>query len=428
MKSRRLSILALLAAINAVNFFDRQILAAVTEPLRLEWNLTDTQIGWLGTAFTLLYAVAGIPLGRLADVWRRTRLMAIGLALWSGLTFASGLSCGFRSLFAARLGVGIGEASCAPAATSLIGDLFPAAERARALSVFMLGLPVGLSLSYIAGGAIAQHYGWRYAFFVAGIPGFVLAVLLLLVREPARETGRRVRSPFVLLLGIPTMWVVIVSGAFHNFNLYGVSSFLPAYLTRFHHVSVQGAGFYSALVVGVMGSAGMLLGGCLGDAAVRRRPNGRMLTAGAALLAAAPLSWLALSVPRGEAPAFVALLGCAYMLMYVYYATVYAAIHDIVEPALRGTAMAVYFLAMYLFGASLGPVGTGGLSDYLARRAAGGAETVPEEFRALGLHQAMHIVPAVALVIAAVLFIGAATIRKDMARQRDSICRPSGAS
>lgn len=418
MTMRRTPVLVLLLAINAVNFFDRQILAAVTEPLRLEWGLTDTQIGWLGTAFTLLYAVAGLPLGRLADVWRRTWLMAIGLGLWSGLTFVSGLCRGFWSLFAARLGVGIGEASCAPAATSLIGDLFPASERARALSVFMLGLPVGLSLSYIVGGAVAQHYGWRYAFFIAGIPGFVLALLVLRVREPARLSPRHSGSPFLIVLGIPTMWAIIVSGALHNFNLYGISSFLPAYLARYHHLSVQAAGFYSAVVVGVMGGAGMLLGGWLGDAAVKLRENGRMLAAATALLLAAPIAWLALMVPRGAATAFMVLLGCSYMLMYVYYAAIYAAIQDIVAPALRGTAMAVYFLAMYLLGASLGPVGTGGLSDYLARRAAGGALPVPEEFRALGLHQAMHMVPAVALVIATVLFVGAALIRKDLRRSR----------
>lgn len=160
--------LLLLLAVNLLNFFDRQILASVIEPLRRDWGLSDTQLGWLVTAFTLLYAVVGLPLGRLADTWRRNLLLAAGLALWSGLTCLSGFCRNFWQLFAARLGVGIGEASCAPAATSMIGDLYPPPQRARAMSVFMLGLPAGVALSYLIGGAIAQHYGWRAVFFLAG--------------------------------------------------------------------------------------------------------------------------------------------------------------------------------------------------------------------------------------------------------------------
>ncbi|MBM4320984.1 MAG: MFS transporter, partial [Deltaproteobacteria bacterium] len=298
-------ILILLLCINTVNFFDRQVLPAVTEPLRHEWGLTDTQIGWLGTAFTLLYAVVGLPLGRLADQRRRTRLLALGVALWSALTFASGLCRNFVSLFAARLGVGVGEAACAPTAASLIGDLFPPLERARAMSVFMLGLPAGLALSYVVSGAIAQHFGWRYAFFVAGMPGLFLAMLIWRAREPARGwaeavpvgAARRPGSPYIVVLGLPTMWIVIVSGALHNFNLYGISAFLPALLTRYHGESVQSAGVFSGLIIGAMGAVGMLAGGWLGDAAMRRRADGRMLVAAASLLLSAPVSWLALQQP-----------------------------------------------------------------------------------------------------------------------------------
>ena len=163
-RRQRLFTLWLLFGINALNFFDRQILGAVTEPVRKEWRLTDTELGWLGTAFTLLYAVVGVPLGRLADAWRRKQLLAMGLALWSAMTYASGLCRSFASMFAARLAVGVGEAACAPTSSSLIGDLFRPHERARALSVFMLGLPVGIALSYATSGTVAQHYGWRAAF------------------------------------------------------------------------------------------------------------------------------------------------------------------------------------------------------------------------------------------------------------------------
>src|SRR5262249_37629285 len=141
--------LCVLVGINTMNFFDRQILPAVQEKIRRDWGLSDSELGWLGTAFILLYAVVGLPLGRLADVGRRQWILAGGVGLWSLMTLGSGLAWSFASLFVLRLGVGVGEASCAPAATSLIGDLVPPGRRARALSLFMVGLPMGLALSFL---------------------------------------------------------------------------------------------------------------------------------------------------------------------------------------------------------------------------------------------------------------------------------------
>jgi len=402
----------------------------VTEPLRHEWGLTDTQLGWLVTAFTLLYAAVGLPLGRLADVWRRNLLLTVGLTLWSGLTCLSGFCRSFWQLFAARLGVGIGEASCAPAASSLIGDLYPPHERARAMSIFMLGLPVGVSLSYLAGGAIAQHYGWRAVFYLAGSPGLLLALATLFLHEPPRgrseagEVGaaRRQGSPIRLVLSIPTMRWIIASGLLHNFIMYAFTFFLPSFLVRYHRTTVQTAGLVSALVVGTVGALGMLVGGWLGDAAKKRFESGRMLLAGSAVLLAAPAGLFAMLLPAGALCAFMLLQGIALFLMYTYYATVYATIHDIVEPALRGRAMAIYFFAMYLLGASMGPVATGRLSDFFARRAAG-ALPLTEHFRAIGLHQAMYLIPALTLLLAAVLFLGAQTAPDDMGELRSFVKR-----
>lgn len=429
--TRSVPALSLLFAINTMNFFDRQILGAINEPIRRDWGLSDAQLGWLVTAFTLLYAVAGVPLGRLADTWRRKSILIIGLTLWSGLTFLSGLCQDFWSLFVVRLGVGIGEASCAPGSTSLIGDLFPARSRARALSVYMMGLPAGLALSYMVSGTVAQHYGWRFAFYVAGIPGLLLAALTLLLREPQRGAAelrdvgaaRRPGSPYLLVLGIPTMWWIIASGALHNFIMYAVSSFLPAFLIRYHNVSVQKAGFISGIIIGSVGGVGMLLGGWLGDSWIRRWPGGRMVLAGIAVLMSVPAGYSAIRQPCGALASFVLLQAAAWLLMYIYYAAVYSTIHDVVEPALRGTGMALYFFAMYVLGASLGPLGTGWLSDNMARKAAMDAHVlllptspIPEHFKAVGLHQAMYMVPVLGILLAAVLFAGARTVRKDMDR------------
>src|SRR5258708_203855 len=159
-----------LFGINTMNFYDRQLLGVLAEPIRKEWHLSDSALGLLGTAFTLIYAAVGVPLGRLADRWMRTRILALGVTLWSLLTAASGFTWSYASMFVARLGVGVGEASCAPAANSLIGDLFPAARRSLAISIVLLGLPVGILLSGLVSGNIAFAYGWRWAFFVAFLP------------------------------------------------------------------------------------------------------------------------------------------------------------------------------------------------------------------------------------------------------------------
>src|SRR5262249_35449429 len=158
---------------------------------RKELNLTDTDLGALTTAFTLLYAVAGVPLGRWADLGRRTHILAAGVALWSVLTSLSGAAWNFWSLFVLRLGVGVGEAGCAPAAIPLLGDLFPRERRARALAVFMIGLPLGLSLSSLVSGWLAQLWGWRAAFLVAGLPGVAVALLCLLIQEPSRGASEK---------------------------------------------------------------------------------------------------------------------------------------------------------------------------------------------------------------------------------------------
>jgi len=157
--------------VNVLNYYDRQTLAAILEPLRHEFSLSDTQLGGLFTLFTVVFALAGWPLGKLADTRSRRGLLAYGIAVWTGLTGLAGLATSYAMLLGTRLGVGIGEAVCTPAATSWIGDLVPASRRARAMAGFMMAVPVGIMLSSAIGGAAAQAYGWRAAFYVALLPG-----------------------------------------------------------------------------------------------------------------------------------------------------------------------------------------------------------------------------------------------------------------
>ena len=176
--------LLILFLVNVLNFYDRQVLSAVLEPLHRGFGLSDTQLAVLATAFTLLYAVAGLPLGRLADQWSRKRLLTIGVNVWAALTALDGLASSYGMLLATRLGVGLGEAACAPVATSWIGDLVPAGRRARAMAIFMMAVPVGGFLSFAVGGPVAQAWGWRMALVLAAVPAVALVPALAVLREP----------------------------------------------------------------------------------------------------------------------------------------------------------------------------------------------------------------------------------------------------
>jgi MFS family permease len=431
--------LSVLFAINLLNFYDRQIGGAVNEPVAKEWNLSFSQLGNLAMAFTLIYAIVGVPLGRLADRTSRTRILSIGVAVWSLLTAVSGMTWDYTSMFVTRLGVGVGEASCAPAANSLVGDLFPPRQRGRALSIFMLGLPIGIFLSNAVSGALTSKYGWRTAFYVACVPGLLCALAALMIREPARGSSehggeplavakprpQRPGSPYWIVLGTPTIVWIIVSGALHNFNMYATNSFLPGLIKLRHGMDDRNAGLIAGIVLGAVGVVGMLGGGWLADVMQRSRSNGRLLVASAAMFLAAPLIYLGLDQPHGSIQAFMIFTGTGVMFLYVYYASVYAAIQDVIEPGLRGTAMALYFFAMYLVGGAFGPTVTGKLGDLFARRAmvaagvAASTNPVPDQFREIGLHEAFYVVPALCAGLGIVLFLASRTVGADMRKLND---------
>lgn len=435
-EKKALYALAVLLAINTMNFYDRTALGAVAEPVREEWQLSDKSLGLLGTAFILLYAMVGVPLGRLADRYPRTRLLAVGVFVWSVLTGVSGFCRTYGQLFAARLGVGVGEAVCAPASSSLIGDLFGAQARGRALAIFMMGLPIGNALSFFISGIITQNYSWRAAFLVAAVPGMLCALAALFVHEPPRGATeapgvgnrRREGSPYRLVLSIPTIWWIIASGALHNFNMYAIATFLSPLLMRVHGLSVLEAGNRVTLIYGLSGIPGLIIGGILGDAMRRRHASGRLVVGAAALGLSAPLIYFGLGRPVGDVATLVLLMSLGCGVMYVYYSTVYATVQDIIEPALRATAMALYFFAMYILGAALGPYATGALSDHFivqAAQADGVAladlseaeyKKALDPYRGAGLHRAMYVIPILNLLLCLVLFAGATTVHRDVER------------
>lgn len=406
-----------LFAVNVLNFYDRHVPGALTEPIRKEFHLTDTQIGLLLSAFTWVYALVGLPLGRVADSASRKKLLTIAIVIWSALTASAAFAVSFAMLLFSRVGVGLGEAACAPAATSWLSDLFPPDKRSRVLALFMLGVPVGGALSFFFSGSLAQAYGWRTAMVLAAAPALLLIPALLLLPEPERGASELRSAPLPRasmwsILRIPTLWWIIASGALLNFNMYAIATFLPAFLSRIHGLSLASSGVASGIVYITGGLAGCVTAGYLGDAIIRRRRDGRLRIAAMTSLAAAPLASFGVLQPRGSLLLAVVSLTLTYALLTSYYGLVYSAIQDLVAPNQRGSAMAIYFMAMYMCGASFGPLLTGRLSDFLAHRAAllAGSATVSEAFRAVGLQQAMLIIPALSLILAAVLFVGSRTM------------------
>ncbi len=433
--------LFVLFAINMMNFFDRQIIASVAPLMIKEFNLSDSDYGDIITAFILIYAAVGVPLGRWADRGSRPFILGLGAALWSLFTAGSGLARGYWSLLAMRIGVGIGEASCAPAGNSLIGDMFPANRRARAIAIFMLGLPIGIFLSNMLGGMLAQAYGWQKTFYIAAIPGFVFALMAFWIKEPMRGAAEAVQvsgpvdegSPYRRVLSIPTMWWIILAGALHNFNAYPVNAYMPLYLFRYYGMNLEQAGFITAVVLGAVGVISLLAGGLVADWVRKRWDNGRMLVAALSMLGSTLLVFLALILPKDQMIFFTVLMGLGWLLFYIYYVTVYPAIQDVVEPHLRGTAMALYFFAMYVLGGAFGSKIFGMLSDHFTLRAAAEAgmiftdvKLVPEEFRAIGLHQTFYLAPIISLLLAAVLFAGARTVAGDMEKLRKRMLEAVG--
>jgi predicted MFS family arabinose efflux permease len=393
-RSRAETALTILFLVNVLNFYDRLVLGAVLEPMRREFALSDTQLGAMVTLFTLVYAIAGLPAGRLSDTRERRGLLAIGIAIWAGLTGMAALATSYAMVLATRLGVGIGEAVCTPAATSWIGDAVDAKRRSRAMAWFMMAVPVGGLLSFSIGGPVAQKYGWRAAMAIAAAPALLLIPAVLWLREPSR--GKQQTKAVIAWKPPAGFWWIAASGAAINFALYAFSTFLPAMLTRYHGLSVATAGVWMGVGSGVAGVAGALAAGTIGD----RVASKLQFTAGTMLLSAVPM-FLALRMPPGTPALAVILAMIGYGLMQMYYGLVYASIHDRVAPEARGRAISVYLMATYLGGASWGPVATGRLSDWLARSSGLGGEAA----RAAGLHGALYVVPALAVLLAGILWM-----------------------
>ena len=398
-------LLATLTLANVVNFYDRTIPAVIVEPLKGEFGLTDTMVGVLGGSFTVVYAIAGVLLGRLADRVPRRYVMAAGLVVWSLFTGASGLVQGFLFLFLFRLGVGIGEASYGPASNALICDVYEPKRRSRAISIVSLGIPVGLLLAFLTVGVLVEATGtWRAPFVIAAVPGLLLAIAVLFVKEPPRgatdtvelHTAGEQAQPYRAVLRIRTITWLMVAGIGLQIPTYGVATFIVPLLQRYFGLSIGPASIGTGAILGLAGIVGLLLGGRLADRASDRHPSGRLVVAAAGFAAAIPLTLAALLLGSGSAALFVILFAIGWTGTQFLSAAASPAIADVTPPTLRATAIAVYFASFNLVGATIGPILVGALSDALATPAGGlSAEAV-------GLHRALLVIVPIGLAIAVV--------------------------
>ncbi|MFZ5670274.1 MAG: spinster family MFS transporter [Pseudomonadota bacterium] len=377
----RYYVLAILIVVYTFNFLDRQILGILKDSIQVELGLTDTEVGLMGgIAFAALYSTLGIPIAWLADRFSRSWIMTVALTLWSGFTFACGLAGGFWSLFLLRMGVGVGEAGGVAPAYSLIADYFPPRQRARALAAFSFGIPIGMALGILLGGLIAARIDWRYAFFVVGLAGLLLApAFKLTVRDPERggldrpagETRERpavpTRAPsvpqvFALVSRKPSFWLLALGAASSSVCGYGVAFWLPTFFQRSLHLSLTETALYYSAITLVGGLAGVWLGGALGDRFGARR--GAYAAAPAiAFLVALPFFFAALNAPS---------LTLAFLLFLVptglnlaWLGPVITAVQHLAPAPMRSTASALFLLINNLVGIALGTYFFGWASDLL---------------------------------------------------------------
>lgn len=368
-------VLGILVVVYTFNFIDRQILSILLEPIRKELDIqSDAALGALtGFAFALFYASLGIPIARLADRSNRRNLIAVSLAVWSAMTAVSGLVQNYWQLLIARIGVGIGEAGCSPPAHSMISDYYPAHQRATALGIYALGIPVGILFGFLAGGWIEQFFGWRIAFFVVGIPGLLLAVLLrFTVKEPPRglaegrmEAGEQpgVMATFRFLMRRKSFRHLAVGGALTAFVGYGFTTFAPAFLSRTYGMTSGEIGTWLGLILGIPGGIGIVLGGWLADRFGARDTRWYLWIVSVALLLSVPFNLGIYLAPSATAAMLFMLLPV--MLGNFYQATTFSQTQGLVELRMRAVAAAVLLFIINIVGLGLGPQMVGIVSDLL---------------------------------------------------------------
>jgi predicted MFS family arabinose efflux permease len=365
-------VLVLLSLAYVLNFVDRQVLAIVAGDVKAELGLSDFQLGvLLGPAFVVCFTLSGFLLAHVADTRSRKWVLTAGLTAWSLLTAACGAATSFVQLAVLRFGVGVGEAAGAPPSQSLISDYFAPAQRARALSVFGLGIYFGTLLGFAGGGVIAEWFDWRTAFVVAGLSGIPLALVIALsVREPARTQPPETSVPFAdmmrVLVGQRTYRRLMAAAACQAFIGFAALSWSALFLQRVFGMNKAEAGVAFGLIAGIAGAAGSLLGGVLADRLGTRDARWYAWLSAGVSLAAAPL--FAAFAQAQSAALALACFGAFYFLNNIYVPSLWTLVQTLVPPHLRATSSATQLAVTNVFGYGVSAMAVGALNDALLPR------------------------------------------------------------
>lgn len=372
-----------MVGINLLNYMDRWVAASAGPYIEKELHITDSEFGLLGTAFTLVYALAAVPFGYWGDRGIRKTVIGVGVAIWSVATLLSGFARNYFQLFLSRAVVGVGEASYYPSGTSLLSDYFPKEQRSRVMSVWGAGSTIGIAIGFAAGGFIAEKLGWRAAFFFAAVPGLLFAMLAFAMREPLRgaveEKGRAVAKTadaslrtFVALLKIPTLRATIVAQTLLFFVLASNAFWLPTYLQRRFELSSGKAGLLSGVVIVVGGLIGTLAGGWLADRRALKTPRAHLEVGIVGFLAGAVLITIAILSPlnAGPIPVFVPVFLLTVICLYLYSGPFTALAQNVVSPGMRASAVTALLFVAHVFGDSHSTYDVGVISDHLGLQAA----------------------------------------------------------
>jgi MFS family permease len=355
------------------NFVDRQIISIVLEPIKADLGVSDSAMGFLtGPAFAAFYATLGIPIARL-DVWLRRSIIAIGLALWSGMTCVSGMVNSFAQMAFARVGVGVGEAALSPPAHSLLADYFPVSQRATALSVYAMGIHIGILFGVFAGGWLEEFWGWRRAFVVVGLPGLLLA---LLVRFTVREPVRGAQDAHPVIGDAPPVMDVVrflaSKRSFRHLSLgigltafsgYAFANWAPTFLRRVHEMGGAELGTKYGLVLGVGGAIGSLLAGLMADRLGRRDVRWWMWIPAIACLGPMPFILTFFLHPDANRALAIAFPGL--IIAAMYQGPVFSTVQTLAPVRMRAVAAGVLLFVTNIIGLGLGPLSVGWLNDYV---------------------------------------------------------------
>jgi len=370
--------LAVLTLINLFNYLDRWIVAALAESMKhSELRLSDTQLGSLMTGFIIVYMIAAPLFGSLGDARSRTRLLGLGVAIWSVATALAGLATSFASLFAARAAVGVGEAAYGTISPALLADYFPRERRGRVFAVFFAAIPIGSALGYIVGGLVDHYFGWRQAFFVAGVPGLVLSALALRLYDPPRgaqdsaagsapgthaaSLGAAARAAYAALVRSRPYVLTVLGYAAYTFAIGALAFWTPAFLERTRGIPQAQATVQFGAIVVVTGFIGTYAGGWIGDYFLRVSRQAYLWVSGLVTLVAAPLTLLALAAPR-PAVYWTAIVA-AELCLFASTGPINSAIVNVVSPHMRATAVALSIFTIHLLGDVPSPSLVGVLSD-----------------------------------------------------------------